>query len=93
MRKNFQKVLGRKDVLMVAFGAMIGWGWVVSSGDWITSGGILGTIIAFLIGGLLIYFVGLVYAELTTAFPYNGGAQKFSEQAFGKNVSFICASS
>ena len=89
--KEIKNTLNTWDILVVSFGAMIGWGWVVSSGDWITSGGILGTIIAFLIGGLLIYFVGLVYAELTTAFPYNGGAQKFSEQAFGKNVSFICA--
>ena len=61
---KLNSVLNTKDVLVVAFGAMIGWGWVVSSGQWITTGGVLGTAIAFLIGGFMIYFVGLVYACL-----------------------------
>ncbi len=26
------KVLGNRDVLALAFGAMIGWGWVVTAG-------------------------------------------------------------
>lgn len=42
---EFSKVLNTGDVLVVAFGAMIGWGWVVSSGQWITSGGVLGTVL------------------------------------------------
>ena len=58
-RNRFSKVLNVWDVLVVAFGAMIGWGWVVSSGSWIESGGVLGTIIGFIIGGLIIFFVGL----------------------------------
>lgn len=32
---EFDKVLGAWDILVIAFGAMIGWGWVVSSGNWI----------------------------------------------------------
>ena len=87
---KLNSVLNTKDVLVVAFGAMIGWGWVVSSGQWITTGGVLGTAIAFLIGGFMIYFVGLVYAELTTAIPLTGGAQNFSFAAFGPIGSFIC---
>lgn len=27
---------------MIAFGAMIGWGWVVSTGGWIEKGGVVG---------------------------------------------------
>lgn len=30
---EFDKVLGAWDILVIAFGAMIGWGWVVSSGN------------------------------------------------------------
>lgn len=44
----------------------------------------------FLLGGIMIYFVGLVYAELTTALPENGGAKVFSQHAFGTIGSFIC---
>ena len=88
--KKFKKILNVWDVLVVAFGAMIGWGWVVSSGGWIQSGGILGTVIGFIIGGLLIFFVGLTYAELTPAMPKTGGEHLFSYKAFGPTGSFIC---
>lgn len=88
--KKFRKVLNIWDVLVVAFGAMIGWGWVVSSGGWIQSGGILGTVIGFILGGLLIFFVGLTYAELTPAMPKTGGEHLFSYKAFGPTGSFIC---
>lgn len=87
---DFNKVLRTRDVLMIAFGAMIGWGWVVSSGQWIQTGGAIGTAIGFLIGGLMIYLVGLTYAELTTAMPKCGGEQNFSYAAFGPVGSYIC---
>lgn len=90
-KAELNKILRTRDVLMIAFGAMIGWGWVVSSGQWIQTGGVLGTAIGFIIGGLMVYFVGLTYAELTTMMPRNGGAQNFSYAAFGPYVSFICS--
>jgi amino acid transporter len=88
--RDFSKVLNAGDVLVTAFGAMIGWGWVVSSGDWIQTAGVLGTVTGFMIGGLMIYFVGLTYAELTTAMPQCGGEHVFSYKAFGSVGSFIC---
>lgn len=87
---GFHRVLNTRDVLMVAFGAMIGWGWVVSSGQWIQIGGAIGTAIAFCIGGLMVYLVGLTYAELTTAMPKVGGEQNFSYAAFGAKGSYFC---
>lgn len=89
-QNGFSRVLSTRDVLMVAFGAMIGWGWVVSSGQWIQTGGAIGTAIAFCIGGIMIYLVGLTYAELTTAMPKVGGEQNFSYAAFGPAGSYIC---
>lgn len=88
--KELKRVLRTRDVLMISFGAMIGWGWVISSGQWIETGGAIGTSIAFVIGGFMIYLVGLTYAELTTAMPKSGGAQNFSYAAFGPIGSFIC---
>ena len=87
---EFDKVLGAWDILVIAFGAMIGWGWVVSSGNWIESGGVLGAAIAFVIGGIMIFFVGLTYAELTAAMPQCGGEHVFSYRAMGSTGSFIC---
>ena len=89
-RKKFNKVLNPRDVLVTAFGAMIGWGWVVSTGGWLSRAGVGGTVLGFVIGGVMIYFVGLTYAELTTAMPLVGGERVFSLKAFGPTGSFIC---
>ena len=89
-KNKFSKVLGTTDVMMVAFGAMIGWGWVVSSGQWIQQGGVVGTAIGFIIGGIMIYFVGLCYAELTASMPICGSTHAFSYKAFGSVGSFVC---
>lgn len=88
-KNRFKRVMSATDVLVVAFGAMIGWGWVVSSGKWIQSAGTIGTVIGFVIGGIMIYFVGMTYAELTSAMPKVGGEHVFSYKAFGPTGSFI----
>jgi len=64
---RFLKILGRREVLALAFGAMIGWSWVVLTGTWISSAGVLGSIVAFLVGGAGIALIGLTYAELASA--------------------------
>ncbi len=87
---KFDKVMGSWDILVIAFGAMIGWGWVINSGDWITTSGFMGSIIAMLIGGLMVFFVGLTYAELTSAMPQCGGEHVFSYRAMGPTGSFVC---
>ncbi len=89
-KTEFNKVLNIWDILVLAFGAMIGWAWVVSTGDWIMQGGVAGAMLGFVLGGVMIFFVGLAYAELTTAMPQNGGEHVFSYRALGKMGSFIC---
>lgn len=89
-KTQFLRVLGRREVLALAFGAMIGWSWVVLSGTWITSAGTLGAIVAFLIGGAAILLIGLTYAELASALPFAGGEHVYSERALGSGASFIC---
>ena len=89
-KSEFDKVLSSKDILVIAFGAMIGWGWVISTGDWISRGGALGAAIGFALGGIMIFFVGLTYAELTAAMPQCGGEHVFSYKAMGATGSFVC---
>ncbi|SHJ75071.1 APC family permease [Desulfofundulus thermosubterraneus] len=89
-KESFARVLTRKDVLALAFGAMIGWGWVVLAGSWIKSAGSLGAMLAFLIGSIVVILVGLTYAELTPAMPKCGGEHVFSYRAMGVTASFIC---
>ena len=58
-KSEFDKVFSAWDILVIAFGAMIGWGWVVSSGDWIQRGGVLGAMIGFALGGVMIAVIVL----------------------------------
>lgn len=89
-KSEFNKVLNAWDILVIAFGAMIGWGWVVSTGGWIEKGGVIGAALGFAIGGIMIFFVGMTYAELTAAMPQCGGEHVFSYRAMGATGSFIC---
>ena len=59
-KTRFVRVLGRRDILALAFGAMIGWSWVVLTGAWIGSAGTVGAIAAFTIGGVAILLISLI---------------------------------
>ena len=45
---QFVRVIRRKEVLALAFGAMIGWSWVALTGNWIEGAGSVGAMLAFL---------------------------------------------
>jgi amino acid transporter len=87
---GLHRVLKNADVLTLAFGAIIGWSWVLMTGHWITTGGSLGTLAAFAIGGLAIVFIGLTYAELAAAMPLVGGEHVYTERGLGIGASFVC---
>lgn len=87
---QFVRVLGRRDALALAFGAMIGWSWVVLSSTWLQSAGTAGAIIAFLLGGGIMLVIGLTYAELASALPFAGGEHVYSHRALGAGASFVC---
>ncbi len=86
---GFKKVLGKFDAFALAFGAMIGWGWVILTGGWIISAGSIGAMLAFGLGSVMVVFVGLAYSELTAAMPKVGGEHVFCYRAMGVTVSFI----
>lgn len=88
--KSFVRVLARGDVLALAFGAMIGWGWIALTGHFLIDAGSAGAMLAFVVGGAAIGFIGLTYAELSSAMPRAGGAQVFTYRALGHLASFAC---
>lgn len=87
---QFVRVLNSKEVLALAFGAMIGWGWVVLAGGWVNSAGSLGAMLAFAIGGIAVILIGLTYAELASAMPLTGEEHVYSHRALGMGASFFC---
>ncbi|WP_017589580.1 APC family permease [Nocardiopsis ganjiahuensis] len=88
---GFVKVLGRADVLALAFGAMIGFGWIVLTGDFIDAAGSGGAALAFVIGGVIMAFVGLTYAELVSAMPHAGGEHHYAMRAIGPKGAFVAS--
>jgi amino acid transporter len=86
----FIRVINRRQVLALAFGAMVGWSWVALTGVWIAGAGALGAMLAFGIGGGIVIFVGLTYAELAAAMPLVGGEHVYSHRALGRTASFVC---
>ena len=87
---RFAKVLKRREVITLSFGAMIGWSWVLMTGVWLNEAGTLGTVIAFSVGGLAIALIGLTYSELASAMPRAGGEHIYTQRALGSTWSFVC---
>lgn len=87
---GLSKVLSKRDIFVLAFGAMIGWGWIIQTGYWVDQAGTLGSILAFVLGGILVAVVGLIYGELASALPFVGGEHVYSLRALGPIGSFIC---
>ena len=89
--ETFTRVLGQRDVAAIAFGAMIGFGWIVLTGGFIDEAGSGGAAVAFLIGGVVIALVGLTYAELVAAMPHVGGEHQYVLRAVGSRAAFVCS--
>ena len=87
---RFAKVLKTPEVIALAFGAMIGWSWVLLTGVWLTAAGTIGTLIAFCVGGIAVTLIGLTYSELASAMPKAGGEHIYTERALGSRWSFVC---
>lgn len=82
-RNILSKVLGRTDIIAIGFGTMVGWSWIMMAAAWINEAGFLGSLTAFLVGGLIIVFIGLTYGELTAALPLAGGEFVYAYRAAG----------
>lgn len=88
-RNSLSKVLGRTDILAIGFGTIVGWSWVMLATTWLTQAGFWGTIIAFIIGALIIMGVGATYGELTSALPLAGGELVYIYRAMGGKAAWV----
>ena len=91
MSEKFSKSIGRREVLTLSFGAMIGWSWVLLTGDWLIRAGVLGTALAFIVGGIAVILISLTYAELAASMPKVGGEHVYTMRALGFIASFIAS--
>lgn len=77
------------DYFALAFGTMIGTGWLVLMDDWLGRGGPLGAALAFAIGGLMLLPVGYVYGQWVQRLPDAAGEAAYTAQVFPPVVSYF----
>ena len=77
------------DYFTLAFGTMVGVGWLVLMDDWLGRGGPLGAALAFGFGGLLLLPVGWVYGQWVQRLPDAASEAAYTAQVFPPVVSYF----
>ncbi len=77
------------DYFTLGWGSMVGVGWLVAMDDWLPRGGSLGSVLGFLLGGVLLLPVGWVYGKLIIAMPDAAGEIAYTSAAFPRLISFF----
>lgn len=77
------------DYFALAFGTMVGVGWLVLMDDWLGRGGPIGAMLGFLLGGILLLPVGYVYGEWVKRLPDAAGEAAYTAQVFPPIVSYF----
>jgi APA family basic amino acid/polyamine antiporter len=77
------------DYFALAFGTMVGVGWLVLMDDWLGRGGPIGAILGFALGGILLLPVGYVYGQWVQRLPDTAGEAAYTAQVFPPIVSYF----
>jgi APA family basic amino acid/polyamine antiporter len=85
---HLARKLRLSDYFTLAWGTMVGVGWLVVMDDWLLRGGALGALLGFAIGGALLFPIGWVYGKLVAAMPDAAGEIAYTAAAFSRPVSF-----
>ena len=80
--------IGRFQLFSLAFGAILGAGWIVAVGDWVRIAGPIGTVCAFLAGASVLSLIAACYAELGKLYPVTGGEVVYAERLFSRRVAY-----
>ncbi|WP_148358470.1 amino acid permease [Peribacillus simplex] len=85
---QLKRSMKSRHLFMISLGGVIGTGLFLSSGYTISQAGPGGTILAYLVGGLIMYLVMLCLGELTVAMPVTGSFQTYATQYIGPATGF-----
>jgi amino acid transporter len=85
--KRLKRHIGTIGLLFTAVGSIIGSGWLFGALNAAEQAG-PASILSWLVGAVMILFIGLTYAELGTMFPVSGGVVRFPHFAFGSFASY-----
>ncbi len=77
------------DYFALAFGTMVGAGWLVLMDDWLGRSGPFGAMLGFALGGVLLLPVGYVYGQWVQRLPDAAGEAAYVAQVFPPIVSYF----
>lgn len=90
---QFQRTMKARHLVMLSLGGVIGTGLFFNTGYIISTTGALGTLLAYLIGALVVYLVMLSLGELSVAMPETGAfhvyAARYLSPATGYTVAWL----
>ena len=90
--KGLDRYLSSLDVWAMAFGCMVGWGVFVMPGTtFLPVAGPAGTVIALVIGMIVMLVIGANTSWLMVRSPRTGGVYGYTKEAFGRDHAFLCA--
>ncbi|EFX41449.1 amino acid permease [Helicobacter suis HS5] len=78
-----------RQLLMIALGGTIGTGLFVGTGGNIANAGPLGTLIAYLIGGVIVYSIVLSLGELASVYPSTGSFGDYASRFIGPATGYM----
>ncbi|PEX06590.1 amino acid permease [Priestia megaterium] len=85
---ELRRTMKSRHLFMIALGGVIGTGLFNGSGFIIGQAGPGGSVLAFMIGGLLMYFVMLCLGELAVAMPSSGSFQEYATKFINPATGF-----
>ncbi len=85
---SLARKLRTTDYFTLAFGTMVGVGWLIVMDDWLKRGGPLGAILGFAFAGLALLPIGYVYGRLVMAIPDAGSEIAYTQKVFHRFISF-----
>lgn len=86
--KGLQRTMSTKAAIMTGVGSTIGTGLFLGSGSVISTAGPGGAIVAYLIGGIIIWLMTSCLGELSAAMPVSGSLQAYSTEFIGPAMGF-----
>lgn len=89
--ENLQRSMKSRHLFMISLGGVIGTGLFLSSGYTINQAGPVGAIIAYLVGGVIMYLVMLCLGELSVSMPVTGSFQTYATKYIGPGTGFTIA--
>src|SRR5262249_44595707 len=83
-----RRVMRAREYFALAFGSMVGVGWMIVLDDWLKRGGPLGAMLRFLVGGVAIIPIVYAYGRPAERMPEAGSEVAYTGAVFPRGVSF-----